>query len=1100
MTVEHNVFQTHVLKNQETILNQLKEITGIQDAQALRHAYDASNGDIAQAISLLTDSSNTAGMCQPAQPTVAAPPADPAVAAAVPTTSTRPKNKQQGKADVIDLTQERDEKEDIQRAIALSLQENTQTSIGVSAEEQDISRALEQSIADNSVAGIRGANTWFVDPRNPYDRQRENGWPVGLKNVGNTCWFSAVIQSLFHLPAFRQLVLGFVPPANAQAQVENVESSTQEHRNLLFMTELRGLFALMLGSKRKYVDPTSSVQILKAAFINSGGSDNQQDVSEFTHKLLEWLEDAFKSDCSRPPSPQPGAEGDADSRQNPMLDLFYGQFKAEGINEGKVFANDETFSQYPLQIIGFHDLHASIEASTSHREIETVRNDSTCKSAQENWFTHLPHVLTFELSRFHFNQALARPEKIHNRFTFPKILYMDRYMECNRAKTRRKREEVHALREQLNDLHTRLERYVNYGSGAKRFPLQDVLQYTLEFANSRSPDSNGSPSSANIVPSLFCNNNSNVQDVEMTSPPRSPPGDDSKVGAAGGSGLPDVAMRSPTTSNPASPALSLFAQAMPPPAPGHITDSELDVLQRCLRRWRTEVESDVAELQTRISALNNSIDQQYEEADLKHYEYHLHAVLVHEGQASAGHYWAYVLNHKRNVWLKFNDISVTEVEWADLERESVGGSGNASAYCLMYVDISKQEIFEEHEDAETGQSSLSLDMLADDLRQLVLDDNQRFAEEMKKWDEEESQRAMAVSTTAEEVTIVGESTGVQTIPTQTPQHQQQQQLHHDQQQLQLYQQQQLQQLYQQQQQQKQQQQLTPPPMSPTSQTFSTEHSSRSVPASSKAIVALGEIYATQGPEAALDKACKDELARLESVATDDEFPSKDVRLLSSVVYFLKIGAPKFVVDRSVIEQFADKDLNVDLRSQHIRGIALRRLKEKPLTKAEKAVYDELHSDYKNFLTTVNFFVIGTELAFQQENYQEALPYFVHACKVNSKLEGESAKAMDSNLLQHCRRQCLLQLNEQCITQFDSGEQLEAIQGLDIMSELVVPCIGSLNTPSASTEDTTAVEEIKGRWCNYLGQEVSGSLQDKLEDFLSKLLDITAEGCPIKCPP
>ena len=65
----------------------------------------------------------------------------------------------------------------------------------------------------------------------------------------------------------------------------------------------------------------------------------------------------------------------------------------------------------------------------------------------------------------------------------------------------------------------------------------------------------------------------------------------------------------------------------------------------------------------------------------------------------------------------------------------------------------------EHEDAETGQSSLSLDMLADDLRQLVLDDNQRFADEMKKWDEDESQRAMAVSTTAEDVTIVGESTG-----------------------------------------------------------------------------------------------------------------------------------------------------------------------------------------------------------------------------------------------------------------------------------------------------------------------------------------------------
>ena len=97
-TYNHLLF--FFLQNQETILNQLKEITGVQDAQALRHAYDASNGDITAAIGLLTDSANSASsnMCQPAQPTVTAPPADnnPAAAAAtVPTAgSTRPKNKQ----------------------------------------------------------------------------------------------------------------------------------------------------------------------------------------------------------------------------------------------------------------------------------------------------------------------------------------------------------------------------------------------------------------------------------------------------------------------------------------------------------------------------------------------------------------------------------------------------------------------------------------------------------------------------------------------------------------------------------------------------------------------------------------------------------------------------------------------------------------------------------------------------------------------------------------------------------------------------------------------------------------------------------------------
>ena len=34
----------------------------------------------------------------------------------------------------------------------------------------------------------------FQDPKNPHKRRRVGQTPVGLKNIGNTCWFSAVIQ------------------------------------------------------------------------------------------------------------------------------------------------------------------------------------------------------------------------------------------------------------------------------------------------------------------------------------------------------------------------------------------------------------------------------------------------------------------------------------------------------------------------------------------------------------------------------------------------------------------------------------------------------------------------------------------------------------------------------------------------------------------------------------------------------------------------------------------------------------------------------------------------------------------------------------------
>lgn len=54
----------------------------------------------------------------------------------------------------------------------------------------------------------------------------------------------------------------------------------KEKRNCLFMKELRNLFALLVGTKRKYVDPSKAVDILKEAF-QCGSADSQQVIKSF---------------------------------------------------------------------------------------------------------------------------------------------------------------------------------------------------------------------------------------------------------------------------------------------------------------------------------------------------------------------------------------------------------------------------------------------------------------------------------------------------------------------------------------------------------------------------------------------------------------------------------------------------------------------------------------------------------------------------------------------------------------------------------------------------------------------------------------------------
>lgn len=1016
MTVEQNVLQQSAAqKHQQTFLNQLREITGINDTQILQQALKDSNGNLELAVAFLT--AKNAKTPQQEETTY--------YQTALPGNDRYISVGSQADTNVIDLTG--DDKDDLQRAIALSLAESNRTfrETGITDEEQAISRVLEASIAENKACLKRTPMEVWRDSRNPYDRKRQDKAPVGLKNVGNTCWFSAVIQSLFNLLEFRRLVLNYKPPSNAQ----DLPRNQKEHRNLPFMRELRYLFALLVGTKRKYVDPSRAVEILKDAFKSN--DSQQQDVSEFTHKLLDWLEDAFQMKTDE--------ETDEEKPKNPMVELFYGRFLAVGVLEGKKFENTEMFGQYPLQVNGFKDLHECLEAAMIEGEIESLHSENSGKSGQEHWFTELPPVLTFELSRFEFNQALGRPEKIHNKLEFPQVLYLDRYMHRNREITRIKREEIKRLKDYLTVLQQRLERYLSYGSGPKRFPLVDVLQYALEFASSKpvctSPvddlDASSPPSgsiSSQTLPSTTELQGAAASELPSTSP--------SSVSAAPSRSV----IHKPFTQSRVPPDLPMH------PAPRHITEEELSVLENCLHRWRTEIENDTRDLQESISRIHRTIELMYSDKSMIQVPYRLHAVLVHEGQANAGHYWAYIFDHHENRWMKYNDISVTKSSWEELVRDSFGGYRNASAYCLMYINDKAQLLIQEEFNKETGQALVGIETLPPDLRDFVEEDNKRFEKELEEWDAQLAQRTLQEKLLASQK--LRESESSVTAQAGEPEYLEQ----------------------------------------PSRSDFSKHLKEETI----RIIAKASHEHEDKSPETVLQSAIKMEYSRLVKLAQEDTPPETDYRLHHVVVYFIQNQAPKKIIEKTLLEQFGDRNLSFDERCHNIMKVAQAKLEMIKPEEVNLEEYEGWHQDYKKFRDTTMYLIIGLE-NFQRESYIDSLVFLICAYQSNKELLSKGLyRGHDEELISHYRRECLLKLNDRAAELFESGEDQEVTNGLMIMNEFIVPFLPLLLMDEMEEKDILAVEDMRNRWCSYLGQEMEAHLQEKLTDFLPKLLDCSTE--------
>ena len=111
-------------------------------------------------------------------------------------------------------------------------------------------------------------------------------------------------------------------------------------------------------------------------------------------------------------------------------------------------------------------------------------------------------------------------------------------------------------------------------------------------------------------------------------------------------------------------------------------------------------------------------------------------------------------------------------------------------------------------------------------------------------------------------------------------------------------------------------------------------------------------------------------------------------------------------------------------------------------------------------------------------FREALPYLVHACNLNTRLlnPNNPGQAMNEQLLTHWRRVCFLRLNEFAVQMFERSDWTSVCGGLELVSELVIPCIPKLSA-SPQAADSVAVEQVRNCWCNFLASPLDGKLYE-----------------------
>ncbi|CUA74929.1 ubiquitin carboxyl-terminal hydrolase 48 [Rhizoctonia solani] len=233
----------------------------------------------------------------------------------------------------------------------------------------------------------------------PKDSGRDSGLPVGLKNLGATCYANAFLQVWFQDIAFRAGVYTCVPELSLLPG-KGVEESP--------IYQLQMTFGALQHSNEKAFNPVKLVECLG---IRAG---EQQDAQEFSKLFMSHLDNEFKK------------------QENTLVrSLVTDQFEGRQVYGTRCATcqnaseHQSTFLEIEISLTSDCKLEDRLKANLEDEKLDgDNRYDcSTCGTKQDAFrylrLTHLPPVLHFSVLRFVFDAKDFSRKKSKHAITFP---------------------------------------------------------------------------------------------------------------------------------------------------------------------------------------------------------------------------------------------------------------------------------------------------------------------------------------------------------------------------------------------------------------------------------------------------------------------------------------------------------------------------------------------------------------------------------------------------------------------------------------------------------------------------------------------------------